>query len=91
MTTNADPTPAPSEPITNDNAEIWRATGRLEGTAAALLEGQRELKDGQRDLRIDMDTGFREMNRRVDRLFYTVPAASASLLVAMFASRFVGS
>ncbi len=90
MTTSADPLTTQPEIPPSDYAELWRAIGRLEGTASALLEGQRDLKDGQRDLRTDMDNGFRETNRRIDRLFYTVLAASGALLVAVFASRFVG-
>jgi hypothetical protein len=32
----------------------------------------------------------REMNRHVDRLFYTILAVGGALLVATFASRFIG-
>ncbi len=52
MTTSANPTPAQvDEPSLSEYAQLWRAIGRLEGTAAALLEGQRELKEGQQELK----------------------------------------
>ena len=52
MTTSANPTPPPvDEPSLSEYAQLWRAIGRLEGTAAALLEGQRELKEGQQELK----------------------------------------
>ncbi len=82
MTTTTDPTPS-SPPVgasSSELSDIWRAIGRLEGTADALLVGQQDLKQGQH-----------ELNRRVDRLFYTILAASGALIVAVFASRFVGS
>lgn len=62
MTTSANPapTPADSDASPSELFEIWRAIGRLEGTAAALLQGQRELKEGQQQLRADMEAGFRE-------------------------------
>ncbi len=130
MTTSADPAPTPATPDASPSelSEIWRAIGRLEGTAAALLEGQREIKNGQeqlkqelraesqagqrelraefqagqqelraefqagqRELRAEFQAGFLEVNRRIDRLFYTILAGGGALLVAIFASRFVGS
>ncbi len=108
MTTSADPAPTPATPDASPSelSEIWRAIGRLEGTAAALLEGQREIKNGQeqlkqelraesqagqRELRAEFQTELREVNRRIDRLFYTILAGGGTLLVAIFASRFVGS
>ncbi len=82
MTTSANPAPAPTDPGASpfESYETWRAIGRLEGTADALLEGQRELREGQRDL-----------NRRMDRLFYTILGIGGAIIVAVFASRFIGS
>ncbi len=62
-----------------DAAEVWRAIGRLEGDTATLKEGQREIRDD-----------LREVNRRIDRLFYAVLAVGGALFVAIFASQFVG-
>ena len=104
MTTSANPTPAPADPAPSEYGELWRAIGRLEGTAAALLEGQRELKEGQQEstavraeiqasqqeLRAEFQSGLQEVNRRVDRLFYAMLGIGGALLVATFASRFVG-
>ena len=82
MTTSANPAPAPTDSGASsfESYETWRAIGRLEGTADALLEGQRELREGQRDL-----------NRRMDRLFYTTLGIGGAIIVAVFASRFTGS
>ncbi len=112
MTTSANPTPAPADPAPSEYGELWRAIGRLEGSAAALLEGQRELKEGQQELRAEFQTGqeqlraeiqagqqelrvefqsgLQEVNRRVDRLFYAMLGIGGALLVATFASRFIG-
>ena len=83
MTPTADPEPTPSDPSPSELSEIWRAIGRLEGTANALLEGQRRQENR-------VDTGFQEMNRRIDRLFYTILGIGGALVVAVFASRFIG-
>ena len=115
MTTSANPAPSPTDPEASppESYETWRAIGRLEGTANALLEGQREVREGLkdlrgdldtglrdlrgdldtglRDLRGDLDTGLREVNRRIDRLFYAILGVGGALMVAMFASRFIGS
>ena len=124
MTTSTDPVPTPADPSPSEYAELWRAIGRLEGMAAALLDGQRGLRDGQeqlraemqsgqqelraemqsgqqelraefhssqQELRIEIQAGLREVNRRVDRLFYTILAVGGAMIVAVFASRFVGS
>lgn len=84
MTPTADPGPSPSDSSPSELSEIWRAIGRLEGTANALLEGQRRQENR-------IDTGFQEVNRRIDRLFYTVLGIGGAIVVAVFASRFVGS
>ena len=101
MTTSADPAPTPVDPSPSEYAELWRAIGRLEGTAAALLEGQRELKEGQEQLRAEFQASqqqqraefqasHQELNRRIDRLFYAMLGIGGALIVAAFASRFLG-
>ena len=71
MTTSANPAQTPTDPEASPSelSEIWRAIGRLEGTAAALLEGQRELKEGQQRLRADIEAGFREERTFTDARF----------------------
>lgn len=69
-----------------DAAAVWRAIGHLEGNVASLKEGQREIRA---DL-ADLQAGLREVDRRVDRLFYAILAVGGAMLVATFASRFVG-
>ena len=82
MTTSTNPAAAsPSSGASpSELSEIWRSIGRLEGTADALLTGQQELKQGQH-----------ELHRRIDRMFYAILGVGGALLVAMFASRFVGN
>lgn len=60
MTTSANPAPTPMEPDASPSelSEIWRAIGRLEGTAAALLEGQRQLREGQEQLKQELKAEF---------------------------------
>ena len=86
MTTTTDPTPSSPSPGASsaELSEIWRAIGRLEGTANAVLEGQRRQDD-------KIDTGFREMNRRIDRLFYLILGIGGALLVSVYATQFIGS
>ena len=83
MTPTTDPTPASPDAAPSDLSEIWRAIGRLEGTANAVLEGQRRQDDR-------IDTGFREMKRRIDRLFYLMLGIGGALLVSVYATQFIG-
>ena len=62
-----------------DATAIWRAIGRIEGDIISLKEGQGEIK-----------ADLREVNRRVDRLFYAILAVGGGLFVAIFASRLIG-
>ena len=62
-----------------DATVIWRAIGRIEGDIISLKEGQGEIK-----------ADLREVNRRVDRLFYAILAVGGGLFVAIFASRLIG-
>jgi hypothetical protein len=73
-----------------DAAAVWRAIGRLEGEITALKEGQSEIRAEIRDVRDGMHDGLREVNRRVDRLFYAILAVGGALFVAIFASRLIG-
>ena len=79
MVTAADP----GNPV---NADMWRAIGRLEGATAALLEGQREIKEDQREIKASLQA----VNQRVDRLFYTILAVGGTVIAAVIASRFIG-
>jgi hypothetical protein len=80
-----------------DSDNIWYILGRLE-------EGQRRLEEGQRRLEaamvenqrrtdaalLDIQAGLRDVNRRVDRLYYVILGMGAAVIAATFASRFVG-
>ena len=52
----------------------------------AVERGLQEVRDAVRDVRDEV----RDVNRRIDRLFYAILAASAGVVAAIFASRFVG-
>lgn len=82
MTTSANPATTPTDPGASPSqlSEIWRAIGRLEGTSSAILEGQQDLREGQR-----------ELNRRIDRLFYTILGVGGAIIVAVLASNFIGN
>jgi hypothetical protein len=85
-----------SDNIVVDAAELWRAIGRLEGDTAALLEGQRELQAGLQDVcseirevRSEMRSDFRDVYRRIDRLFFAVLGIGGALVVAVVVNSFV--
>jgi hypothetical protein len=65
---------------------------------AALEENQRRfetrLEENQRQTDaalLDLRVGLRDVNRRVDRLFFAIIAIGGTMIVATFASRFVGT
>ena len=69
---------------------------------ADFQRGQSELRAdfqrGQSELRADFQRGqselrgdMRELNRRMDRMFYTILAVGGALFVAIFASNFIGN
>ena len=84
MTTEATENPqAPRPPVMDagDVREIYRSLGNLE-------RGQAEIKErlDRQDQRFDRqdersDQQFREVNRRIDRLWYTIVGIGAALAV----------
>ena len=92
-----------SDNIVVDAAEIWRAIGRLEGDTASLLEGQRELQAGLQDVRSEMRelrseirevrsemrSEFRDVYRRIDRLFFAVLGIGGALVPTVVVNSFV--
>ncbi len=69
---------------------------------AGFERGQSELKAdferGQSELKADFERGqselredMRELNRRMDRMFYSILAVGGALFVAIFASNFIGN
>ena len=63
-----------------------------------LMEGQERLKQdlraefqaGQQELRSEFKSDLREMNRRMDRMFFAFIAIGGALIVSVYASRFIG-
>ena len=66
-----------------DAVTFARALGRLEGSTEALESGQGELRRA-------LDDGLREVNRRIDRLFYAMLGIGGALIVAVLASNYLG-
>lgn len=74
-----------------DSDNIWHTLGRLEEGQRRLEEGQRRLEAAMLENQRRVDAALLEMNRRIDRLFYTIIAIGGGVVVATFASRFIGS
>ncbi len=80
-----------------ETSELWRAIGRLESDNATLKQGQREIAAAleANSRRIDNANcvkhgRFNHDTRRIDWLFYATVAMGGALVIAIFASRFVG-
>ena len=58
-----------------DAAEVWRAIGRLEGDTAALIEGQREIREEIREVRAWMI-----------RMFYAIIGIGGAIIVMLIAT-----
>ena len=64
-----------TQPERIDAAEVWRAIGRLEGDTAALIEGQREIREEIREVRAWMI-----------RMFYAIIGIGGAILVMLVAT-----
>ena len=62
-----------------ETSDVSRSIGRLEGKMDAMEKGLQDVRDAVLDV-----------HRRIDLLFYAILAASAGMVGAIFASRFVG-
>jgi hypothetical protein len=83
MTTEATQQPQNPQPPVMDVAEVYRTLGRLE-------EGQLQTREqlARIDQRLDRheernDLQFTEVNRRVDRVWYTIVGAAVAILAGM--------
>ena len=80
-----------TETTSADYAELRHTIGRLEGRVESLAEGQRDLREGQRESKEETRSGFAEVNRRIDRLFYAILAIGGGLVAAVLADRFISA
>ena len=64
-----------TQPERIDAAEVWRAIGRLEGDTAALIEGQREIREEIREVRAWMI-----------RMFYAIIGIGGAIIVMLIAT-----
>ena len=74
-----------------DSDNIWHTLGRLEEGLRRLEEPLSSLETAMLENQSRTDAALLEVNRRIDRLFYTIIAVGGAMIVATFASRFVGS
>ena len=104
MTTEATGNPQAPQPPVMDVAEVYRTLGRLEEAQSQTreilvrieqrLDRQDERLDRQ-DERFDRqeernEQRFREVNRRMDRLWYTIVGIGAALAVGYILDRVLG-
>ena len=82
MTTGATQQPTPQPPVM-DVAEVYRALGRLEEASSQNKEHlvRIEQRLDRREERNDLQ--FTEVNRRIDRLWYTIVGGSIAILAGM--------
>ena len=83
MTTEATQQPQVPQPPVMDVAEVYRTLGRLE-------EGQQQTREhlARIEQRIDRheernDLQFAEVNRRIDRVWYTIVGGAIAILAGM--------
>lgn len=70
-----------------DYGEMRHTLGRMEGRVESLSEGQSDLREEQRQSREETRSGFAEVNRRIDRLFYAILTIGGGVVAAVLADR----
>ena len=80
-----------TESTTVDYGELRHTLRRMEGRVESLAEGQRDVREEQRQSREETRNGFAEMNRRIDRLFYAILAIGGGIVAAVLADRFISA
>ena len=80
-----------------DSNNIWHTLGTLKKGQRGLDEGQRRLEaallENQRrtdTALLDLQAGLRDVNRRIDRLFYAIIGMGGALLAATLVGQFLG-
>ena len=88
MTTEATETPQPPQPPVMDVAEVYRTLGRMEEAQSQTREilVRIEQRIDRQDERSDRqeernEQRFRDVNRRIDRLWYTIVGIGAAVIV----------
>ena len=97
MTTEATENPQAPQPPVMDVAEVYRTLGRLEEAQSQTREilVRIEQRLDRQDERFDRqeernEQRFREVNRRIDRLWYTIVGIGAALAVGYILDRVLG-
>ena len=97
MTTEATQNPQGPQPTVMDIAEIYRIFGRLEAEQTQTKEHliRIEQRFDRQDERFDRqeernEQRFRDVNRRIDRLWYTIVGIGAALAVGYILDRVLG-
>ena len=83
MATETTQNPQDPQPPMMDVAEVYRTLGRLEAGQAQLEAGHTQIN--QRIDRLEQNTAqqFIEVNRRIDRLTYTIIGVGAALIIGL--------
>ena len=92
MATEAAQNPQPPQPPVMDVAEVYRTLGRLEEAQSQTreilvrIEQRLDRQDERNDQRFAQqeernEQRFREVNRRIDRLWYTIVGIGAAIIV----------
>ena len=90
MTTEATENPQAPQPPVMDVAEVYRTLGRLEeaqsqtGSILVRIEQRLDRQEERNEQR------FRDVNRRIDRLWYTIVGIGAALAVGYVLDQVLG-
>ena len=97
MTTEATENPQAPQPPVMEVTEVYRTLGRLEEAQSQTREilVRIEQRLDRQDERFDRqeernEQRFREVNRRIDRLWYTIVGIGAALAVGYILDRVLG-
>ena len=97
MTTEATENPQAPQPPVMEVTEVYRTLGRLEEAQSQTREilVRIEQRLDRQDERFDRqeernEQRFREVNRRIDRLWYTIVGIAAALAVGYILDRVLG-
>ena len=90
MTTEATQNPQGPQPTVMDIAEIYRILGRLEAEQTQAKEHliRIEQRFDRQDERNEQR--FRDVNRRIDRLWYTIVGIGAALAIGYVLDKVIG-
>ena len=90
MTTEAAQNPQSPQPPVMDVAEVYRTLGRLEEAQSQTREILARVEQRLDRQEERTEQRFRDFNRRIDRLWYTIVGIGAALAVGYILDRVLG-